>query len=248
MTTKTKKNLRSTDVSAAGKKPVTDLSHIQMEQLKPVHISSVYCSTAMATKRKYMFLRPRITTRTLMKSTPQSMCLTVRMRWITKTRNRAQMIVCIFPNRSEAWRLKPNIKRSLLRSAPTEIWPSVTGASLGGLETFYITMEYPEIFGTAGSLSPSFWTYNDEAWRDYLGEKYFSNNTPFIYLYTGPAGGDTDPYVTEMYNRLKDMGYPTDKISFHYNENGGHHSNYWRAYFSEFLTAMAFQCVEPLQE
>ena len=58
--------------------------------------------------------------------------------------------------------------------------------SLGGLETFYITMEYPEVFGTAGALSPSFWTYDDAAWRSSLGEKDFTDNTPFIYLYTGP--------------------------------------------------------------
>ena len=54
--------------------------------------------------------------------------------------------------------------------------------SLGGLETFYITMEYPEVFGTAGALSPSFWTYDDAAWRSFLGEKDFTDNTPFIYL------------------------------------------------------------------
>ena len=125
---------------------------------------------------------------------------------------------------------------------------AVTGASLGGLETFYITMEYPEIFCTAGSFSPSFRTYDDEARRSFLGEKDFTGNAPFIYLYTGPAGGDTDPDVTEMYERLKDMGYPEDKLAFHYNENGGHHAKYWRAYFSEFLSAMAFQSVEPLQK
>ena len=125
---------------------------------------------------------------------------------------------------------------------------SVTGASLGGLETFYITMEYPEIFGTAGVLSPSFWTYDDAAWKSYLGKKDFVGNTPFVYLYTGPAGGDTDPYVTEMYNRMKDMGYPADKIALHYSEDGLHHPNSWRGCFSEFLSAMAFQRVEPLQK
>ena len=124
---------------------------------------------------------------------------------------------------------------------------SVTGASLGGLETFYITMEYPEVFGTAGSQSPSFWAYGDDTWKKYLSEKDFGKNAPFIYLYTGPSGGDTDPYVTDMYNRLIDMGYPADKAALHYNDFGGHHVNYWRSYFSEFLSAMVFQNVEPLQ-
>ena len=124
---------------------------------------------------------------------------------------------------------------------------SVTGASLGGLETFYITMEYPEVFGTAGAQSPSFWTYSDDTWKKYLSEKDFGKNTPFIYLYTGPSGGDTDPYVTDMYNRMIDMGYPADKAALHFNDFGGHHVNYWRSYFSEFLSAMVFQSVEPLQ-
>ncbi len=125
---------------------------------------------------------------------------------------------------------------------------AVTGASLGGLETFYITIEYPEVFGTAGALSPSFWTYDEAAWKSYLSKKDFADHTPFIYLYTGPAGGDTDPYVTEMYDRMKDMGYPADKLVLHFNENGGHHAKYWRGYFAEFLSVMAFQRVDPLQQ
>ncbi|MBR1482031.1 MAG: esterase family protein [Ruminococcus sp.] len=124
---------------------------------------------------------------------------------------------------------------------------AVTGASLGGLETFYITLEYPEVFGTAGVQSPSFWTYDDAAWKSYLEKKDFANHTPFLYLYTGPAGGDTDPYVTEMYHRLQEMNYPADKLAFHFNENGGHHENYWRAYFAEFLEAMALRHVDVLQ-
>lgn len=126
---------------------------------------------------------------------------------------------------------------------------AVAGASLGGLESFYITMEYPELFGTAGALSPSFLFYdNDEMWRKYLSEKSFDENVPFLYFYTGPEGGDTDPYVTDMVNRLKDLGYPPDKLALHYNENGGHIVWFWRSVFSEFLEAMMFRSVEPLQK
>ena len=123
---------------------------------------------------------------------------------------------------------------------------AVTGASLGGLETFYITMQYPKVFGTAGALSPSLGAFDDAAWRSFLKEKSFDVDSPFIYLYTGPSGSDTDPDVTEMYGRLKDMGYPNDKVVLHYNENGGHHHNYWCGYFSEFLSAMVYQRVDPL--
>ena len=125
---------------------------------------------------------------------------------------------------------------------------SIAGASLGGLESFYITMEYPELFGTVGALSPSFLYYdNDEMWRKYLGEKHFNEDSPVLYFYTGPEGGDTDPYVTDMVNRLKDLGYPSDKLILHYNEDGGHMVWFWRSVFSEFLEAMVFRRVAPLQ-
>lgn len=85
--------------------------------------------------------------------------------------------------------------------------------------------------------------------KDYNAAQINCNgkNTPFIYLYTGPAGGDTDPHVTDMYNRLIKMGFPADKTALSYNETGGHHTNYWCCYFSEFLSALAFRSVEPLQ-
>ena len=50
---------------------------------------------------------------------------------------------------------------------------SLVGASMGGLESFYISVEYPQVFGTLGVLSPSFWMYESEAWETYLKKKSF---------------------------------------------------------------------------
>jgi len=125
---------------------------------------------------------------------------------------------------------------------------SITGNSLGGLESFYIAVEYPNVFGTVGSLSPSLYEFDDTQWKEYLEEKDFNSDSSFIYLYTGPAGMDTDPDVTDMYNRLKNMGYPEDKLVLHFNENGDHSGICWRSVFSEYLAAMVFQSVEPLQQ
>ena len=44
------------------------------------------------------------------------------------------------------------------------------------------------------------------------------------------------------------MGYPQSKLAFHYKETGGHAVPCRRAVFSEFLTAMVYQRVEPLQK
>lgn len=137
---------------------------------------------------------------------------------------------------------------------------SITGTSLGGLEAFYITMEYPDIFGTVGAISPSFWEYDDATWTKYLSDKTFDAQSPFVYLYTGPGvpegtvpsatniPKDTDPDVTQMYNRLKEMGYPAEKVVLHFNEEGEHNGLFWRAVFPEFLNAMVYQKIEPLQQ
>ena len=126
---------------------------------------------------------------------------------------------------------------------------AITGASLGGLEAFYIAMEYPEVFGTVGSLSPSFWEFDDEIWRRYLGDKDFSSKElPFVYLYVGKDKLDCDPVTTEMYQRLTEMGYPADKLVLHKSEIGTHSSMSWRGVFSEFMTAMVYQRIVPLQE
>lgn len=117
---------------------------------------------------------------------------------------------------------------------------SIEGTSLGGLEAFYIAMENPDKFGTAGALSPSFWVYGDAEWRSYLEKKTFDENSPFIYFYTGNAGEDTGAETKEMVSRLKDMGYPENRFALHYNENGGHAVPYWRNIFPEFLEAMFY--------
>lgn len=124
---------------------------------------------------------------------------------------------------------------------------SLAGASLSGLSAFYITTEHPELFGTLGAFSPSFWEFDDTTWEKYLKKKSFDENSPFLYFYTGAARADTDPYVTNMYNRLKKLGYPKEKLALHFNEKGEHSAVLWRSVFSEFLNAMVFQRLEPLQ-
>ena len=125
---------------------------------------------------------------------------------------------------------------------------AITGNSLGGLESFYISMEYPDVFGTIGSFSPSFLFFEDEQWETYLDSKKFTDDSPMLYFYTGPAEKDTDPFVTNMYNRLKEKGYSENKLLLHYNEEGTHSNEYWRSVLSEFLCSMIYGSVEPLKQ
>ncbi len=124
---------------------------------------------------------------------------------------------------------------------------SIRGNSLSGLGAFYIIMEYPETFGTAGAMSPSLWTYDRETWKSYLSQKTFDENSPFLYFYTGGEKQDTGAETKMVYDVLNELNYPPEKLALHYNENGGHAVPYWKAVLSEFLEAMVFQHVEVLQ-
>ena len=125
---------------------------------------------------------------------------------------------------------------------------SVVGASLGGMESFYIALEHPDIFGASGALSPSFWAFKDEAWEEYVSKKEFSSQSPFLYFFTGNPDYDVGPFTEEMYERLKKAGYPEDKLAFHYDDKASHSAKVWRSVFSEFLTAAFFGEIEPLQK
>lgn len=113
---------------------------------------------------------------------------------------------------------------------------SVEGYSLGGLEAFYIAVEYPEVFGSVGAMSPSFWEFDDSVWESYLSKKSFGENSPSVYLYTGPHPYDPGTEVKSMYDRLKAMGYPENRLKLHFNPTGTHSSVLWRSYYSEFLS------------
>ena len=44
---------------------------------------------------------------------------------------------------------------------PRSFHPATLGWSLGALNAFNLAWQYPEVFGTVGGLSPSFWLSRD---------------------------------------------------------------------------------------
>ncbi|MCR5653777.1 MAG: hypothetical protein K6F88_08265 [Ruminococcus sp.] len=45
---------------------------------------------------------------------------------------------------------------------------------------------------------------------------------------------------------MKKLGYPDDKLVYHYDENGAHDLSYWCAVFSEILESMMYRGIESL--
>ena len=69
----------------------------------------------------------------------------------------------------------------------------------------------------------------------YLGKNFHMVGT----LY--PSEEDNGDTADEMVARIKDIGYPEDRFTYHRAEIGGHEVSFWRSIFSEFLDAMVYQ-------
>lgn len=123
---------------------------------------------------------------------------------------------------------------------------ALAGSSMGGLAAFCFGLDHPEKFGTVGVFSPSFWTDEEDVWKQYLSSKDFSKS-PFLYFYCGSFGLDMGNLSELMFNSLLEAGYPNDKLVFHKNENGLHQILFWRGVYSEFLEAVFTKKVTGLE-
>ena len=113
-----------------------------------------------------------------------------------------------------------------------------TGSSGGGLEAFYIGMEYPEVFDYVGVMSPSLNVYDASAWNEYLDTKDFSGKVPRMYFFCGNKDlveKSLYPYSVEAENWLLAHQYPSDHIRTTTNDDTSHMHKYWGLYLPELL-------------
>ena len=116
----------------------------------------------------------------------------------------------------------------------------ICGSSSGGIESFYIGMEHPDMFGSIGAMSPAFLLYSPETWKKYISEKDFSVNTPVVYIYSGNSSKDQlEAQICSqaeiMPETLKKADYPEDRIVTKIYDSGIHNEMYWRAVFPDYL-------------
>lgn len=114
----------------------------------------------------------------------------------------------------------------------------ICGSSSGGIESFYIGMEYHDKFGMIGALSPAFLLFDDTVWNSYLS-KYdlTSDEMPKLYMFNGnndELEQNLNIFCVEMYNRLKKAGYK--KMVFIQEQDFKHNEAYWRIIFPECIS------------
>ena len=118
---------------------------------------------------------------------------------------------------------------------------AIVGSSSGGIEAFYIGMEYMDQFSRIGAISPAFMLYDKSTWFEYFEKYDFANaqNLPRIYFFNG--GGDSLeqellPYARDMKTWLTSLGYDADKMTFVYDEKCSHNEAAWRSYMPEIVS------------
>ncbi len=136
-------------------------------------------------------------------------------------------------------KLKPFIDKNY-RTKPDKINTATGGSSLGGLISFMLVWEYPNIFSKAACISPAFYIENIDYLdnvKDYNGLK----KNIKIYMDIGSIGLEQklQPGIDSMIQLLKQKNLLVGKDLMFYKDKNAQHSEYywgkrsWR--FLEFL-------------
>ncbi|MFP5393794.1 MAG: alpha/beta hydrolase, partial [Gammaproteobacteria bacterium] len=132
--------------------------------------------------------------------------------------------------------VKPMIDQRY-RTLPDRANTAIIGSSMGGFISHYAIDRYPEVFGKAGVLSPSYWV-NDAKMFSYVTEKPAAKDAR-IYLLMGANEGDSMvPDVQRMYAHLLKSGHPAANVTLKIVPGGNHNEALWRGQLREVLLWM----------
>ena len=134
--------------------------------------------------------------------------------------------------------LKPYIDKKY-RTLSDQQNTAIIGSSMGGLISFYATLNYPDIFGKSGVFSPSFW-FSDQSF-EYAKTNGDLKNTK-IYFLAGDKEGDNVAFgeisqtvtdMNKMISLLKKAGFPSEQLIAKVVPNGKHNEKMWSENFKE---------------
>ena len=126
--------------------------------------------------------------------------------------------------------LKPYID-SHYRTWPDRDNTMIMGSSLGGLMSLYMALEYPEVFGKAGILSPSLW-WSEEAFKQI--DKFKKKRFQQFYISVGEQEGNKTVRNVEKVNKLlKEKGYSENELFVNINPEGKHSETFWSSEFEK---------------
>ena len=132
--------------------------------------------------------------------------------------------------------VKPMIDQRY-RTLPDRANTAVVGSSIGGFISHYAIGRYPQVFGKAGVLSPSYWV-GKASMSAHVSEKPAAADAR-IYLLMGANEGDSMvPDVERMHALVLQTGHPAGNIKLKIVPGGTHSEALWRGELREALLWM----------
>lgn len=105
---------------------------------------------------------------------------------------------------------------------------AIMGSSMGGLISHYSICTYPEVFGKAAILSPSYW-YSDSVYK-YVQE-HPSDHSAKLFFAVGGSEGEMVSDTQAMYKAILESGHPKENIALMIDPEGSHNEESWGRQF-----------------
>ncbi len=106
---------------------------------------------------------------------------------------------------------------------------AIVGSSMGGLISQYALIRYPQVFGKAAILSPSYW-FSSEVYAQTAAHPWPPGTRTYFYI-GGKEDEESVPDVDRMIALLRTQPHAPGDITVHVDPQGEHNERAWRAEF-----------------
>ena len=129
------------------------------------------------------------------------------------------IIECVKPFVDEHYRTRPEAETT-----------GIAGSSMGGLLALYAGLQYGEVFGRVGVLSPAVW-FNRKVLQ--LAEGHAGYKSRFYLSASLQESSTMGRDVQQITERLIQSGFTEDRLLVHLREEGEHGEELWRNEYPE---------------
>lgn len=131
--------------------------------------------------------------------------------------------------------LKPYVDAKYRTQKGTQT-TAIAGSSLGGLISYFAAVKYPNIFGSVGIFSPSFWVNIKQVEEDAIA----MNNKEMVRFYLYGGGEESKTLLSEIDKIANILGKKQNiRVTKIANPKGKHNENAWRQEFDDFYLWLA---------
>lgn len=124
-------------------------------------------------------------------------------------------------------RLMPALTQEL-NLFPGPLGAAVGGSSMGGLAAFWAHFHYPQAFGGALAMSPSFWIASQAIFTDIAAQPTPAVSRLYLDAGAREAKGMVVEVVKAMVEHLTERGYDSDRLMWRADARGTHSEASWR--------------------